>query len=81
MDLVHDRVSRDPVQILVHVLSSPKPPNFPTQKHPEIENFKPRKILRLLLSLEIHSIRPGICFQDKKNLFKNAKICSDQQYL
>ena len=42
--------------------------NFPTQKHPEIENFKPRKILWLLLStLEIHSIPPGICFKDKKN--------------
>ena len=41
--------------------------NFPTQKHPETANFKPRKILQLLLSLEIHSIPPGICFQDKKN--------------
>ena len=41
--------------------------NLPTQKHPEIANFKPTKILRLLLSLEILSIPPGICFQDKKN--------------
>ena len=30
-------------------------------------NKQALEILRLLLSLEIHSIPPGICFQDKKN--------------
>ena len=33
-------------------------PNFPTQKNPEIENFKPQKILRSSLSHEIQSIPP-----------------------
>ena len=32
--------------------------NFPTQKNPEIENFKPQKILRSSLSLEIWSTPP-----------------------
>ena len=52
------------------VLNAPKNPylnqatkkntcqNFPTQKNPEIENFKPPKILRLSLSLEIRSTPP-----------------------
>ena len=33
--------------------------NFPTQKNLEIENFKPKKILPLSLSLEIRSTPPG----------------------
>ena len=32
---------------------------FPTQKNPEIKNFKPQKIVRLSLSLEIQSTSPG----------------------
>ena len=32
---------------------------FPTQKKPEIKNFKPQKIVRLSLSLEIQSTSPG----------------------
>ena len=34
-------------------------PNFPTQKNPEIENFKPQKILRSSLSHEIQSTPMG----------------------
>ena len=41
--------------------------NFRAQKHPEIENFKPRKILQLLLPLEIQSTPLGSALQDKKN--------------
>ena len=33
-------------------------PNFPTQKNPGIENFKPKKILRSSPSLEIRSTSP-----------------------
>ena len=40
--------------------------NFHAQKHPEIENFKPRKILQLLLPLEIQSTPLGSALQDKK---------------
>ena len=32
--------------------------NFPTQKNPEIKNFKPKKIARSSLSLEIRSTPP-----------------------
>ena len=35
-------------------------PNFPTQKNPRNENFKPRKILRSSPSLKIWSILPGV---------------------
>ena len=35
-------------------------PNFCTQKNPEIENFKPIKILRSSLSLEIRSTPPPL---------------------
>ena len=34
-------------------------PNFPTQKNPEIENFKPQKILRSSLSHEIQNTPMG----------------------
>ena len=33
--------------------------NFPNQKNPEIENFKPKEILRTSLSLEIRSTPLG----------------------
>ena len=34
-------------------------PNFSTQKNPEIENFKPKKILRSSPPLEVRSNPPG----------------------
>ena len=40
--------------------------NFPNQKNPQIVNFKPQKILRSSLSLEIRSTRPHrplVCLQ------------------
>ena len=41
--------------------------NSPTQKHPEIKNFKPQKILRSSLSLEIQSTPRSITDNELHN--------------
>jgi len=46
---------------MMHPSNHPKKylPNFPTQKNPGIDNFKPKKILWSSLTLEIWSTPPG----------------------
>ena len=49
--------------------------NFPTQKNPEIENFKPPKILRLSLSLEIRSTPPPPLGTQAKKVLNSISYC------
>ena len=51
-------------------------PNFRTQKNPGIENFKPKKILRSSLSLEIPSTPPPPGWATARPLSVGAESCS-----
>ena len=47
--------------------------NFPNQKNPEIENFKPKKFLPSSLSLKIWSPPPPLLLGTQAT--KSSKIC------
>ena len=58
-----------------HLIKSSHPkkylPNFPTQKNPGNENFKPQKILRLSLSLDIGAPSHWLLLIQRRQHFKS----------